>query len=310
MWHIERIAAPPANFDDFVEEVAVGLSRLHGPAAGKAYRRNALSQMALATHHPDADVIAALDGPTVAGLLVCVIQERIGRVTFIHVLGRYAGKGAGELLVREAVTDLRARGVEGIIAECVPCCALDLGETYQSLDFGVSERALMTAPLDAPGLSGPETPGSGPCDGPAAAAVICDAYARHPERNVHAEVRDLERATAFVARAMAGVYGPIRPAFARVVTRGKGAAGIILGCEVFPSVGFVLYVAVRPAFQGQGIGTGLMRDLAGQFRSADFREMTLGVTASSPAKRLYERLGFCTRRNVDAYYWWAHPGTT
>ena len=131
----------------------------------------------------------------------------------------------------------------------------------------------------------------------------------HGDPRTLRQVRDEERATAFVARAMAGAYGPSRPTFARAVTQDGRIAGIILGCEVFPPVGFVLYVAVRPEFQSRGIGTSLMRGLAREFRTAGLREMALGVTASSPAKRLYERLGFETRRTVDAYYWWTHTDT-
>ena len=59
-------------------------------------------------------------------------------------------------------------------------------------------------------------------------------------------------------------------------------------------------VALLPAHRGAGIGTGLIQDLLKE-AAAEGKPIRLHVLTSSPAKRLYERLGF-SRIGGDAAY--------
>jgi ribosomal protein S18 acetylase RimI-like enzyme len=54
---------------------------------------------------------------------------------------------------------------------------------------------------------------------------------------------------------------------------------------------FIGQIFVEPAYQGQGIGSEVMRHLI-QEAARDGRAVTLGVVKANPALRLYERLGF------------------
>jgi ribosomal protein S18 acetylase RimI-like enzyme len=101
-----------------------------------------------------------------------------------------------------------------------------------------------------------------------------------------------------------GGFGPSRPEYIRLAKESRGGEGVVIGCEISPGWGFVIQVAVRRAHWGRGLGAALLNDLAAEFRKAGLKHMGLGVTSENPARRLYERLGFHTLREVDAFVWW------
>jgi ribosomal protein S18 acetylase RimI-like enzyme len=55
---------------------------------------------------------------------------------------------------------------------------------------------------------------------------------------------------------------------------------------------FLAQIFVDPAFQRQGFGTEVMNSLIQEATVAG-QDVTLGVVKTNPARRLYERLGFC-----------------
>ena len=306
-----RIDKLPRNFDEYVEEVGIGVEALYGRTASVAYRASARKEAAAALAHPLVDALAMCHGDTAAGMLFGLVRETVGEIFFVHVLGRYAHQGIEQRLVRESVRTFRAAGVDGILSEQMPVCVLELENTYADLGFTKVERLLMTASLDTPNLrqTGEET--TVPCqetDWAEVAEIMVEAYQDHPGRNLHAEVRSAGDAGSFLARVISHGYGPTRAAYNRVVRVGKRCAGAVIGCEVAPDVGFVLYAVVRPSHQNQGLGGRLLREEAAAFREAGLHRMALGVTAANPARRLYERLGFTALRRVEAYTWW-RPGS-
>jgi GNAT superfamily N-acetyltransferase len=60
-------------------------------------------------------------------------------------------------------------------------------------------------------------------------------------------------------------------------------------------------ISLLPAYRGQGIGGGLIRDLIACCRRQKVR-LRLQVLKTNPAARLYERLGF-VRSGEDGMYW-------
>lgn len=306
MLSVRRLEGLPDNFDKFVDEIATGLAGLYGPRAAEAYRRTAPNTVGAAISHPSVEAVAVDDGPQVAGFLLALTRLNVAQISFIHVLRCYAGRGVEPLLLEEVVRRLRDTPVEGIVAEFVPLCRLDLDETYATLGFDRVERLLMAARLGSPRLAPPGPEGI-VCDERNAADVadvVFEAYRDHPGRKLHAEVRTHESALEFVRSALQGGYGPAHPGFVRGVVRDGRLAATIVGCEVAPDFGFVLQVAVRPAYQRQGLGSQLLRQLAQRFRQAGLTRMALGVTKTNPALGLYERLGFRPLRPVTANVWW------
>lgn len=59
-------------------------------------------------------------------------------------------------------------------------------------------------------------------------------------------------------------------------------------------------LVLLPAFRGRGIGTHLLTDLCAE-ADASKKPVRLHVLRNSPAKRLYERLGFCPSGETGFY---------
>lgn len=78
---------------------------------------------------------------------------------------------------------------------------------------------------------------------------------------------------------------PVGSAWLREFTRANPGHGFI--DESIPE----LAIAVLPAHTGRGIGTALLQELLAA-ASRRYRGVSLNVRQSSPAVRLYERLGF------------------
>jgi ribosomal protein S18 acetylase RimI-like enzyme len=75
-----------------------------------------------------------------------------------------------------------------------------------------------------------------------------------------------------------------------VVVDGRDAG--VLQTERSEDSLFLANVEILPAFQGRGVGTGIVRDLLAEARARDL-PVTLQVLKENPrARRLYERLGF------------------
>ncbi len=88
----------------------------------------------------------------------------------------------------------------------------------------------------------------------------------------------------------AGRYGPVQPA-SLVVTADHRlvAAVVITSWNSHPLLAFAL---THPTMRGRGVASGLIRRSAARLLGAGADELRLAVTATSPAVRLYRRLGF------------------
>lgn len=310
---IRALETLPKNFETYTEEISEGLCGLYGPQAAVEYRRKAQTVFRANIAHPSVVALGAFDRDRVAGLLFGLLREPMAEISHVHILREYSGQGVEVQLVREAAAVLRMNPIERMVVELVPFCALDLKEVLAELGFEYIARQLMRISLEAPGLAPAEAWHSVPLrpeDWAGAAACIVDAYRGHPGHRLHFEVGHVDRALDFLARVHNGNYGPVTPGFVRMVAEGGQCAGVVLACELAPRVGFVLQVAVSPAFQGRGMGTTLLREVAGVFRDRGLESMVLGVTRDNPARRLYERLGFSEIRPVEAYVWTRDPASS
>lgn len=83
-----------------------------------------------------------------------------------------------------------------------------------------------------------------------------------------------------------------------------GMCGVSLASLVAPQTGHITQICVSPSHQGQGIGFELLRRSLTALAAHGCRTASLTVTsANEPALRLYERMGFRTRRDFAAFVW-------
>lgn len=308
MLKLEYLSTLPVNFPEVVDEIANALAALYGPMTGVWYKEIAPRAMQENIRQPHVKVLGIMDRTTLAAFLVSIHRREVEHISFVHVLERYAGHGLEQRLVRHHINQCRKQNnMKGILAEYVALCALDLDKTYQKLQFEHVARALMHAKTEALSNRVKEDIQSYPApeeEFSDIAAIIVDAYKNHPGQRLHVEVQNNLNALDYTRQVAAGDFGSIENGFLRLMRRDGIPIATILGCGTVPDYGFILQVAVREAWQGQGLGAQLIHTLATEFQKAGFSNMALGVTLSNPAIHLYQRIGFEILRNVDAYVWW------
>lgn len=302
---VERLRRLPLNAAAFVEELANGIGCLYGPEAVTYYRATGTRVLQSAFDSGDVEVIGVQDGRHTAGILLAYVRHRMGYISLLHVLNQYEHRQLEHRLVREAVRMLRAMGVDGIVHECLAFGALDLDETFASLDFEPVDRAIMTTSLCDRDWTPyhPDTAEAGAESFHDLAETIVNAYAEHPGRRLHIEVCQPAYAVDFLQRVVEEDYGYFRPGYMRAAREAEKCVGVGVGCEAAPGYGFVLQVAVHRDSRRKGVGTALVRDLMHEFWRAGMRHVALGVTLGDPAQTLYERLGFTVARPVRVYAW-------
>lgn len=303
---IRRISTLPANVGAFVCESGAAMGELYGADAAEYYLAHARANLEATVGHVQVYTLGAFEGADAVGMLMAVQRMPAVHVSYVHVLKPHEGRGIESRLVEHAVAEFRYAPCDHILCEYVPVGRLDLLHTFSSYDFAHIPRLVMTAPLNTPELTVNDGlhPPLGPKDWDEAGRCFVDAYRGDPGRRLHIDMTDDRLARAFVSRVAAGGFGRFRPEYAQAVMEDGVCAGVALGCEVAPDTGFILQVAVRPAFRGAGMGAELVRELAAAFRANGLRQVALGVSVSNPARALYERLGFRGRKAVDAFVWW------
>jgi GNAT superfamily N-acetyltransferase len=130
--------------------------------------------------------------------------------------------------------------------------------------------------------------------GPGDAAVLYRIYASTRENELAAAGWDAAMKEAFLRLQFTAQDTYYRAAFPHasfdLVTRGEEVLGRLYVDRGEPAW-LVIDVALLPEHRGKGIGTGLLADVLAEAGAAA-RPVRLHVGRSSPARRLYDRLGF------------------
>ena len=80
--------------------------------------------------------------------------------------------------------------------------------------------------------------------------------------------------------------------------------GLCLTSLVAPDVGHVTQICVADWVRGAGVGYELLRQSLAALRESGCKKVSLTVTSSNQdAIKLYQRVGFKTRRQFAAYVW-------
>ena len=298
-----RLTELPRNFGDYVNEVAEGMAELYGPEAANEYREQADSRFLSALQHPQVRGLGLESKGTIIGMALLIDHMQRLLLNFAHILHAHAAPDAEEALVGGAMDYAVGRKPEAVLAECVPFFPFEGRRVFEARGFARIERLLMMKGMIEAAERPTRSQALRPAEIDAAAGILVAAYADHPDRPLHRELQTDAGARQYVQAVLNGAYGTTAAGFSRLLRIDGEPAAVLLGCRVAPGVGFVVQVAARPEFQGRGLGSDLLADGFVAFKREGLDRVGLGVTASSAARRLYERLGFIPIRQINAYFW-------
>jgi GNAT superfamily N-acetyltransferase len=139
------------------------------------------------------------------------------------------------------------------------------------------------------------------------ARLIAFSYRGHVDSLINDQYRSPAGALRFLANIVqfpgCGVF--YAPASFAARDRGNGAlCGVSLASMVAPDVGHITQLCVAPSHQGRGVGYELLRRSLDALALHGCRSASLTVTTDNlAALRLYESLGFRSRRDFAAFVW-------
>ena len=143
-----------------------------------------------------------------------------------------------------------------------------------------------------------------------AAELITDAYRGHVDSAISDQYRSRAGALRFLDNIIhypgCGEFDP-ECSFLAFHKNTSQPCGIVLSSVVGDRVSHITQVCVGPKSQGSGIGRALICHIIRKLRDRNFSAITLTVTNSNDAVRLYEKLGFTTIKEFHAFAWDA-PG--
>ncbi len=246
-------------------------------------------------------------------------REPLGYGFFIYD----SGKGIiGDLYIRpEMRTEARSNrlleamletlqstpGLRRIEAQIMPYQPAELELVFRAAGFAAHRRKFMYQPLEAMPADSPAQ-GLVPWSGEAmdaAAQLIVEAYTG----SVDAVINDHYRTRAGAVRFL---HNLVRfPGCGFFDTNASWMAmgpdrlrGLILCSRVMPDVTHITQLCVWPGTRRQGLGRRLMLQARAALCSSGCQAWSLTVSAeNSAAVQLYERFGFDTLREFDAYVW-------
>ena len=137
--------------------------------------------------------------------------------------------------------------------------------------------------------------------------MITTAYRGHVDSEINDQYRTLSGSLRFLNNIVrfpgCGTFDP-EGSFVAVHKRAGSLVGLILCSRVRHDVGHVTQVCVLPEYRSRGLGELLIAATAGNLRQRNFSLLSLTVTeANARAVKLYQRLGFDTKRVFDAFVW-------
>ncbi|HNY40822.1 MAG TPA: GNAT family N-acetyltransferase [Bryobacteraceae bacterium] len=138
------------------------------------------------------------------------------------------------------------------------------------------------------------------------AGLIENSYRGHIDSQINDQYRTFDGAKRFLDNITNYPgCGVLKPAASWVLIDPAGCPqGLALCTSVAPCTGHVAQICVTPALRGAGAGYELMRRAMTSLLAEGLSEASLTVTAANGrALAMYQRLGFRTVREFDAFVW-------
>lgn len=146
-----------------------------------------------------------------------------------------------------------------------------------------------------------------------AGSLISNAYRGHIDSQINDQYRSPAGARRFLVNIVQypGCGSFFAPASfvswdrnRRAGASSMGMCGVSLASLVAPEVGHITQICVAPEYQNRGLGYELLRRSLTALAAQGCRAVSLTVTtANESALRLYQQMGFRTRREFSAYVW-------
>lgn len=260
---------------------------------------------------------AMLVGPRAAAY--CYYMVDSGRVIVGSVFAAREQRGGGieEALVDEVLADARAeRGSARVECQTLFCTGPAVDSRFARAGFASSPRHYMRRDLRSPLPPREPRLGAGFALRPfrrdelaAAADIIYRSHVGTVDAALNLTYSTPSTCRAFVdtlvVRQGCGRFDALA---SRVVEGPRGPVGVLIASRLAAANGHVCQVSVTPEAQGFGLGEALVAAALHGFREQGLSSATLSVTVCNRrAHRLYERLGFETRRVFAAHAWVPPP---
>ncbi|MBN1138156.1 MAG: GNAT family N-acetyltransferase [Anaerolineae bacterium] len=295
----EAVGAAEQVIDDYVWAGAAVWGEDLAATVGPLRRAIRLGRM---------DGWVACRGDQGLGLVVYLERARSGRLSFVHLLSDCSEEGLAARLVNHIVTRLRAAGFRHITSQAGLLAHQEaIHQAYLGLGFRGIERMIMSVTLTKGLCSSPcgyEMGVWDDCYLERAAQLFHDANRDTVDALIYPQFRTLEETERMVQAVRDGGAGAFVKDASGIVLHGRVLCGAIMLVRPEPDQGFIVVVAVAPAYQGRGVGRALLSRTLASAWEAGIRTVELTVTEENrSAVALYRRLGFCSKRRMTAYVW-------
>ena len=296
------------------------LLELEAQAWGRLLAWDYRSSAEMILRYIDAKILpgyAAADSRGIRGYSFFVYEGAKGVIGDLFVAngGDPAATGGLEqrLLTHVIETLQRSPGVHRIESQLLVHGTGAVARPFQQAGFLRHPRLFMVLPL-ANGRAARPAPAANleirpwaEHDFQAAASVITAAYRGHIDSEINDQYRSLGGSLRFlnnIVRFPGCGFFDAESSFVALERVSRSTVGVLLCSRVRDDVGHVTQVCVVPELRGKGLGEALIASCVANLTNRGFSKLSLTVTeANTRAVKLYERLGFETKRVFDAFVW-------
>jgi ribosomal protein S18 acetylase RimI-like enzyme len=231
-------------------------------------------------------------------------------IAHLQVLPEWDHPLVGLPLLQETVAALRQQGVSRIESACIASDSPWLTSAFESLGFQTYWREFLRVglrqghePALAPSLMSLEAwQGAHMHE---AADIMHAAYEGNVEAESNALYRSREGCRLLLDHILyqGGCGRPVPAASALARHRGQGV-GVIVVTEIAPRQSHLVQVAVRPSYQGRGVGRLLLHYSMSRLAALQFETLSLIVSrANLPARAMYQAAGMHTVLTFPVFVW-------
>jgi ribosomal protein S18 acetylase RimI-like enzyme len=249
-------------------------------------------------------------GPETVGYTYYGMVDRLAMIAGPVLAPEWSNAAVGEPLLQETVEAVRQHGVWRIESQCVATDGYWRCPAFEHTGFRTYWREFLRLDLS-------QTPGS--ISPPAlvhlepwqreslsAAAVIMQAaYEGSVDVQINARYRTVDGCRAVLEQLLnQGGCGMFMATASAIACHQGQNIGFVIVTESAPRQGHLAQVAVRPAYQHQGVGRFLLSYSLAQLATLRFDTLSLIVSrANAGALRLYQALGWQAVLAFPAFTW-------